>query len=242
MGQLTDKIAILTGAGRGIGRAVAEHFARDGATVIAVSRTASELDALAGEMSDGPGEVVPFAGDITDEAFVESLFAGVAARFGRVDILVNNAGIAPFGAVETLSPADVRRGLELNIVAAYSCMSTAIRLMQATGDVGKIINIGSVRSHWTEAGDAGAYNASKAGIRSMTETVARQLHGTGSRIAVSLVCPGVVDTSLTNPNGEDRPDWLRPADIARSVLHVASAPPEVNIFDVVVFSMAQKPW
>jgi len=242
MGQLTDKIAIVTGAGRGIGRAVAECFAREGATVIATARTASELDELAAAMTDAPGEVVALPGDITDESFVAELFAQVRQRFGRLDILVNNAGIAPHGPVESLAVADFRRCLELNVVAAFNCMSHAVRLMKDTGDTGKIVNIGSVRSHWTEGGDGGAYNASKAGLRHMTESAARQLHGSGSQIAVSLVCPGVVDTTLTNPERKDATGWLRTEHIARSVLHVATAPPDVNVYDVVVIPMAQAPW
>ena len=242
MEQLTDKITIVTGAGRGIGRSVAELFAAEGATVIATSRTAAELDDLAAQMADAPGEVVALPGDITDEAFVNDLFGDVQKRFGRLDVLVNNAGIAPFGPVESLAVEDVRRCLEINVVAAFNCMSQAVRLMKAVNDTGKIINIGSVRSHWTEFGDGGAYNASKAGIRHMTESAARQLHGSGSQIAVSTVCPGVVDTTLTNPERKDATGWLKVEHIARSVLHVATAPPDVNVFDVVVIPMAQAPW
>ncbi len=242
MGQLTDKVTLVTGAGHGIGRGIAELFVAEGATVIAVSRTASELEALAATMADASGEVVVMPGDLTDEAFIDTMFEQVKQQFGRLDVLVNNAGIAPFGSVETLAVDDVRRCMESNVVAAFNCMSQAVRLMKANGDVGKIINIGSVRSHWTEFGDGGAYNASKAGIRHMTESIARQLHGSGSQIAVSTVCPGVVDTPLTNPERKDATGWLKVEHIARSVLHVATAPPDVNVFDVVVIPMAQAPW
>jgi 3-oxoacyl-[acyl-carrier protein] reductase len=122
------------------------------------------------------------------------------------------------------------------------CMQRAVRLMRETGGVGKIINVGSVRSHWTEAGGDGAYNASKYALLALTETVARQLHGTGLQIAVGIVCPGVVDTRLTNPRGEPRPDWLRPETVAAAVLHAVTAPDNINVFDTTLFSVAQKPW
>jgi len=242
MTELNGRIALVTGAGKGIGRAVAEACVRAGATVIGVARTVEDLDHLAASLQESAGDFVSIPGDITDDAFVGTLFSEVRSRFGRLDILVNNAGTAAFGPVETMAVADVRRCLEINITAAFNCMQQAVRLMKETGDTGKIINIGSVRSHWTEGGDGGAYNASKYGIRGMTESVARQLHGSGSKIAVSLVCPGVVNTPLTNPNDEEKPGWLRPEDIARSVLHVATAPPEVNVFDTVVIPMIQRPW
>ena len=79
-------------------------------------------------------------------------------------------------------------------------------------------------------------------MRGLTESVARQLHGSGLNIAVSLVCPGVVDTTLTNPKREERPGWLRAGDIARAVLHAATAPAGVNVFDTIVIPMSQKPW
>ncbi|UCH33973.1 MAG: SDR family oxidoreductase [Armatimonadota bacterium] len=242
MSCLKDRIAVVTGASRGIGRAVAELFAHHGATVILTARGADDLDEVTAAITQAGGQALAVPGDVTDEAFVASLFDTIRRRFGRLDILVNNAGISAFGAVEELPVAELRRCLELNVVAAFACMQQAIRLMKDTGGTGKIINIGSVRSHWSEAGDAGAYNASKYGLRGMTESVARQLHGAGLNIAVGIVCPGVVDTTLTNPGGEPRPDWLQPETVAQAVLHAVTAPPDVNIFDTVLIPLSQKPW
>lgn len=238
-GQLTGKVAVVTGAGKGIGRAVTTRFVTEGATVVAVARTAADLDALAGEVS-GPGQVIGRPGDITDRGFVEALFAAVADSPGRLDILVNNAGIAPSGSIFDMDPERFRACLELNLWAAFLCTQQAARLMRSAG--GKIVNIGSVRSHWTEGGSAGAYNASKYGLRGFTESVARELHGSGHRIAVSLICPGVVDTPLTNPSRVARPDWLDPDDIARAVLHTVTAPLDVNVYDTIVIPLHQRPW
>jgi NAD(P)-dependent dehydrogenase (short-subunit alcohol dehydrogenase family) len=236
------RVALVTGAGRGIGRAIAPALAADGCSVVLTARTADEIDSAAAQIEDAGGSALAIAGDLTDEKFVEELFATVRERFGRLDILVNNAGMAPFGSVTELPVDQFRATLELNVVAVFHCTQHGVRIMKENGDRGKIINIGSVRSHWTEGGDGGAYNASKYALRGMTETIARELHGSGSKIAVGMVCPGVVDTSLTNPDGETREGWLEPEDIARAVLHAANAPDGVNVFDTVVFRTEQKPW
>lgn len=242
MESLDGKIALVTGAGRGIGRATAELLAERGATVVLVARTAEQLDEVAAGIRAAGGQATPIPGDVTDDAFVERLFAAVRDEFGRLDILVNNAGIAPGGTVEELPVEKFRQCLELNVVAVFALTQQAVRLMKEAGAGGKIINIGSVRSHWTEAGSGGAYNASKYGLRGLTESVARQLHGTVPPIAVGLVCPGVVDTTLTNPKQEPRPDWLSPATVAQAVLHAVTAPDHINVFDTILFPTSQKPW
>lgn len=242
MSDLRGKVAVVTGAGRGIGRACAELLGRHGGTVVLTARSEAEIEAVAAGLRDGGGEALAVAGDVTQEAFVAKLFATVRERFGRLDILVNNAGMAPFGTIEEMEVEKFRACLELNVVAVFLCMQQAVRLMKENGGTGKIINVGSVRSHWTEGGGGGAYNASKYGVKGLTETVARQLHGSGLNIAVGMVCPGVVDTSLTNPKGEARPDWLRPETVAEAVLHAVTAPANINVYDVTLFSTTQKPW
>lgn len=170
------------------------------------------------------------------------MFSKIDGDYGRLDILVNNAGVAPFGKIQVLPVQKLRECLEINVVSVFMCMQHSIKLMEKCGNKGKIINIGSVRSHWTEGGDSGAYNASKFALRAMTESVARQLHGSGSNIAVGMVCPGVVNTTLTNPKGEDRSGWLTSETIASAVLYAVTAPPDVNIFDLTLFPTFQKPW
>ncbi len=239
---LTGKIAVVTGAGKGIGRATARRLAEAGATVVLTARTQADLDSGLATIEKAGGTAMALAGDITDAAFVETLFKETVSRFGRLDILVNNAGMAPFGPVDQADVTRLRDCLELNIVAVFMCTQQAVRLMTAQGEGGKIVTIGSVRSRWTEGGDCGFYNASKYGVYGLMESIARQLQGTGSNIAVGMVNPGVADTPLTNPKGEPRPTWMRPDDVAEAVLHAVSAPAAVNVFETVVFSTTQKPW
>ncbi|MBT4500073.1 MAG: SDR family oxidoreductase [Gemmatimonadetes bacterium] len=240
--ELRGKIALVTGAGRGIGRAIGLLLGQRGVTVVATARTASEVETVVGEIEAAGGKGRAVAGDITEEKFVERLFDIIREEFGRLDALVNNAGIGEFAPIEDMPVERLRASLEVNVVGPFMCMQQAIRLMMENGGRGKIVNVGSVRSHWTEAGDAGAYNASKYALRGLTESVARQLHGTGCRIGVGLVCPGVVDTTLTNPKGEPRPEWLEPETVARAVLHALEAPEDVNVFDTILFPTFQKPW
>ena len=241
-GILSGKVAVVTGSGRGIGRATAELLASEGATVVLTARTRGQLQLTEEAINRSGGAACVLDGDLTDEEFVSSLFSYVETELGRLDFLVNNAGVAPSGPVEELRVSLLRQCLEINVVAAFACTQAAVRIMKRRKISGKIVSIGSVRSHWTEAGDSGAYNASKYALRAMTESIARQLHGDGSDISVGLVCPGVVNTPLTNPDGQDRPDWLRPADVAAAVLHALAAPGKVNYFDTTLFPTSQRPW
>ena len=240
---LEEKTALVTGSGKGIGRGVAELLAAHGAHVVVTARTVADVEATCAAIRDSGGAADAVPGDLTDADFVQHLFDTVRHRFGRLDILVNNAGIAPFGRAEDLAVQRFRDGLELNVVAAFACAQQAIRIMKETGGVGKIINIGSVRSHWTEGGDSGAYKASKYGLLGMTESIARQLHNEDdNKIAVGIVSPGVVDTTLTNPSRAPQPGWLRAETVARAVLHAVTAPDNINVFQTVLFPTTQSVW
>jgi NAD(P)-dependent dehydrogenase (short-subunit alcohol dehydrogenase family) len=240
--KLEGKVAIVTGAGRGIGRGIAEFFAENGASVVITARTESQIEAVRAKICEMGGQVLALTGDITDEAFVDRLFEATVREFDKLDILINNAGIYPFGPVDQMPIADFRECLEVNVVAVFNCIQHAVRIMKAHGGTGKIINIGSVRSHWTEGGDAGAYNASKYGLKGLTESVARELHGSGLNIAVGMMCPGCVHLKYAETDETPEPGELTPRMIAEGVLHAVTAPAGINVYDTTIFPIYQKPW
>ena len=240
--QLKDKVVLITGAGKGIGRAIAKCFAGQGAKIFLNSRTLSDLENLKNEIKNLGGDSHHFVGDITNNDVVKKMFDELKSHYGKLDICINSAGTAKFGSIENFSKNEFQKIIDINLSAVYSCIQESVKLMKINGDQGKIITIGSVASHWSERGGDGSYTASKFGVHGMTESIARQLHGTGSKISVSLLCPGVVDTPLTNKNKDSNPDWLRPETVAESALHIATAPSNVNIFNLTIFGTEDKPF
>ena len=240
--SLKDKIVLIAGAGKGIGKAIAKRFASEGAKVMINSRTQKDLEDTLAEIKEDDGDCHIYVGDITNPETVRKMFIELKSHYGAPDICVNSAGTAGFGFIQDFPVKEFQKIMNLNVNAAYNFIQEAVKLMEANGNKGKIITIGSIASRWTERGGSGAYTASKHAVYAMVESVARQLHGSESNIAVSMLCPGVVDTPLTNPNKNSQPHWLKPETIAASALHIATAPVNANIFDVTVFGMKDKPW
>lgn len=239
---LAGMVALVTGAGRGIGARTAGTLAAAGAAVVVTSRSADELDAVVEGIRSGGNEARAVPGDITDEAFVEELFHWVREDHSRLDILVNSAGIAPFAPMAEVPPEQLQNVLRLNTVAPYACMRQAISLMESAGGRGHIVNIGSVEGHWPTYGESGAYPSSKFALRALTMTTSKELKQRRSGIHVSMVSPGGVDTTLVTGTGASQADLLEPEAVARSVLHIVTAPPDVHVFEVIVVPAGRVYW
>jgi len=214
--NLPGKVAIVTGATKGIGRGIAEALAREGARVcisarnaLEVANTTEALNKLSGEQAIGT------ACDVRDYAQVKSLFERATAEFGGVDILINNAGIGMFASVEDMAPEDFRAILETNLFGVYYCCHEAIPRMKERGG-GYIINISSLAGANPHPRMA-AYNASKFGLNGFSEALMQEVRHAG--IKVSYIMPGSVNTEFGGDTPGDQNSWqLQPADIARVVI------------------------
>ncbi|MDD5854681.1 MAG: 3-oxoacyl-[acyl-carrier-protein] reductase [Lachnospiraceae bacterium] len=222
--MLTEKIALVTGASRGIGKAIAMELAGRGATVI-VNYSGSEEKAqqTVSEIKKNGGEAVAVKCDVADFAACEKLAKDVIGRYGRLDILVNNAGITRDGLIMKMSEQDFDSVMDTNLKGTYNMIRHFSRwfLKQKSG---RIINIASVSGVIGNAGQAN-YSASKAGVIGLTRAVARELSGRG--ICINAVAPGFIDTDMTRQMSEDSKKGIeamipmghmgKPEDVARLV-------------------------
>ncbi len=194
--RLKDRIALITGGGRGIGRAVAFAFAREGASGIALlARTEAEVARVAEEIEkECAVKALSFVCDVSDKESIERAFAGVVEEFGRgVDILVNNAGIAESAPLVKTDDEMWQRHLGVNLTGTFYCTRAALPAMLARG-WGRIINIASIAGK-TGAPYISAYAASKHGVLGLTRSVALEVAAKG--ITVNAICPGYVETDMT---------------------------------------------
>ena len=229
---LAGKCAVVTGASRGIGRAIATVLAAGGARVVALARDARALEALVAELAPSSAGTVAIACDLAREDQVEAALAELTAKVGTPDLLVNNAGIFALGAVGALPPREVERMVQLNLLAPYRLMHALVPGMRERGS-GHVITIGSIADRATFPENAG-YAAGKFGARAMHEVLRQELRGSGVR--VSLVSPGPTDTAIWDPIDPDaRPGFtprarmLRAEAVADAVLWLATRPSEVNV-------------
>jgi 3-oxoacyl-[acyl-carrier protein] reductase len=225
--NLSGKVALVTGASRGIGAAIAKTLGAQGAIVVAAARGAN-AEATAGEIVASGGRAEAVGCDVTDAASVEALVSGALAKHGRIDVLVNNAGIARDQLLIRMKRADWDEVIATNLTAAFTCAQAVVKPMMKQR-AGRIISISSVVGQMGNAGQVN-YAASKAGLIGMTKALAKEL--ASRSITVNVVTPGLIDTDMTKVISEKvQGDWSSaiplgrlgtPADVAAAVCFLAS--------------------
>jgi len=188
--DLGGDVAVVTGAGRGIGEGIAKVLAGAGARVVCAARREAEIERVASEIRAAGGQAIAVPTDVTDDAAVQALAQAAIDEWGQLDIWVNNAGGSPIQApLVELDRSEWDRTLLLNLTAVWVCSSVA---SQAMGEGGRILNISSKAAVQTVAG-SGHYAAAKAGVNSLTTTMAKEL---GPRVRVNCIMPGAVPTEI----------------------------------------------
>ena len=224
--DLTNQVALVTGASRGIGQAIAQELSSCGATVIGTATTEAGAQAIAARLKPHGGSAKVL--NVTDDAACESIMDGIVKEFGRIDILINNAGITKDNLAMRMKGDEWSDVISTNLSSVFKLSQAVMRpMMKARG--GRIINITSIVGHMGNAGQAN-YAAAKAGVAGMTRALAREI---GSRnITVNCVAPGFIDTDMTRTLSEEQQNSLKaniplarlgtPEDVAQAVAFLAS--------------------
>ena len=230
--RLAGQVALVSGASRGIGRAVALTFAREGAQLAVLARGRPDLERLAGDLAADGRSALVVPGDAADEGTVARAVESTLARFGRLDCLVAAQGAGTFGPLETSRLSDWDVMLRGNLTATYLLFRSALPSMLAAGR-GTIVAVTSLAAVRPIPGCA-AYTASKAGVLGLVRALAAEVRGRGVRVAA--LCPGAVDTPFWDgiPGAPDRARMLRPEAVAEAALLIATQPPGAFVEEIVL--------
>jgi 3-oxoacyl-[acyl-carrier protein] reductase len=228
MEPLGEKVAVVTGGTRGIGRAIVERLLYDGVSIAFCARSRESVDAALQELKGKHAKLCGYVSDVTDPNQVRTFFEGVDRAFGGLDILINNAGAGVFRKVGEMSLEEWRRNIDLNLNAAFYCSREALDRFRSRGG-GFIVNISSLAGKNAFSGGAG-YNASKFGLNGFSEALL--LDHRNDNVRVSYIMPGSVDTGFSggpsNRSG-DRSWMIAPEDVAEIVAMVLRMPPRTMV-------------
>ena len=234
-------VAIVTGASSGIGLAIARHLSKAGYDLALCARRHDRLAAAAKDLETDGSEVFIQTVDLRDEAQILSFFDAVYERFGRLDVLVNNAGLGHKEPLMTGKTDAWREMLEVNVLALCICTREAVQRMQRANS-GHIVHISSMSGHRVPA-IAGIYSATKFAVRSLTETLRRELRAAQSNIRISSVSPGIVETEFAqkyHQSAEKAQETygqfpvLQAEDIAKAVVYALQQPDHVEVNDILI--------
>lgn len=234
MAKLNGRVALITGANKGIGRAIARAFAAEGASLALLARGAAALEQAAAELG---ANALAIAADVTREDDVRAAFARAVERFGTIDILVNNAGAFDGGPLDELSAEAWDHVIAVNLRGPFLCTREALRLMKPRR-AGRIINVGSISAQRVRPGSA-AYSASKHGLWGLTQVTA--LEGREYGVACGCLHPGNVEVERRQKSGkpEDDEPMMSPDELARAAVLMATLPPDVNLLEAIVLPVGQ---
>jgi NADP-dependent 3-hydroxy acid dehydrogenase YdfG len=247
MGKLEGQVALITGAGTGLGRAAAVALAEEGAVVALAGRTASTLGETAAAAREVPGisaeAVLVYQIDVADLGAVQAMVNDLHARYGHIDILVNNAGLnVPHRALSEIDPQEWLKIIDVNLNGAYWCVHAVLPIMRAQGR-GTLIHIGSNASRRPSSIPGAAYTASKAGLWGLNSVINAEERQHGIRSCV--IMPGDTNTPILDrrphpPSEAHRIAVIQPEDVAECIALVATLPDRATIEEIAIMPTNQR--
>lgn len=230
--KLKDRIAIITGGGRGIGRATAIAFANEGANIVLAARTEKEINAVAEEVKELGSSAIAIQTDVQQKSEVDTLVRSTLNTFGKVDILVNNAGVAIHNPIPKIREEDWDFTMSVNLKGVFLCTQAVFSHM-CEQKSGHIVNVSSVSGKIGHV-NGGAYCASKFAVIGFTETTNNE--GRRYGVKASVVCPGPVDTKMRRDNHPDDviEHLTRPEDVAELILFLVTQPKHAHTVEAVI--------